>query len=279
MNRNACTTLDLASKFAFEFTVDRQLLHCQEFSGRTVKRATFEAGKPMQEFFRQPEVREIVIETLTRVSTHFAQQGITALASPKRGVSPTTDSPSTSGTCITCSIYQEVSLARWYIMDLTSLCNPDGSIPSGLGGTLRNAKEHIDTASDQLPKVMGLNPRIDQACEKLIILLPTISAKLEFVSGKTELDELTVLSQEATRYAYMIPESVYRRFESLATDSKPAAVDQVFEPEYIDYLIKVKRIHDSTASKEEKQKLLEELVFGQESSDGNPEGTDSSTPG
>lgn len=173
-----------------------------------------------------------------------------------------------SSGCITCSIYQEVALARAYVIDLQGKLLPDGSIPAGLGGTMHQAQTHVDVAMMQIPKVMGVHPTIDRACGQLSECLPDIYTRLEYVRGRDDLSTLALKLEHAGKVAYSIPEAMYRR-EEIAAPAQSAIYAEVLTPEDREVLDFIRDLRKEGATEEEARMRFAHLVFSRSPEDGS----------
>lgn len=144
--------------------------------------------------------------------------------------------------CTVCLIHQHVVLARGYIEGLRTRLNPDGSVPAGLGGTIKQAQDHLKEAMMEIPSVVGAHPSIDTACQKLTELLPDCVARLEYIKGLDEWDIVLSKLKMAEDVAYAIPEALYRREPAQTPGSKDTIVVlKADEKELLDLLTKVRK--------------------------------------
>lgn len=169
--------------------------------------------------WQNPEVRRKVVGFAVETVTDLARDFVATKPWIRKTDSPPVAVSEGHSDCVTCTIYQEVALARAYVGDLRTKVLADGMIPKGLGGTLAQAQTHIDTAQAQLPKVLGLNPEIDAACMKLGQMLPDISTRLIWVENGPALDHINLLLTQAGTIAYSIPEAMYRVKELIPSET------------------------------------------------------------
>lgn len=164
-----------------------------------------------------PDLRLIAIEGGYRLAQYAITTWIENL-----GSKPKTDSqgaPSKHGEpgCTTCEIHKNVALANSYVQGCYRNLNPDGSVPAGLGGTLALARNHIDMAMGEIPQILGLNDRMDQALLELGKELPGLQIALINIDGRQEWDLVASRMQNAEILAYRVPEIMYRRSQPEVT--------------------------------------------------------------
>lgn len=137
-------------------------------------------------------------------------------------VNKTRTEESSTGECKTCFIYQHVALASAYMRDLHSRLNPDGSIPAGLGGTIKLSQSHLKDTMTEIPDVIGAHPTIDAACRRLADILPTLASRMNNIRDEDDWKFILRQMEIAEDAAYSIPESMYRR-----EPAKDTAADSV----------------------------------------------------
>lgn len=203
----------------------------------------------------------LAIEGGYRILEHLVKNGgINLFTGPKTDSPQEPQEPESTG-CYVCKVHEHISVANSLVQGLSKRLNPDGSIPSGLGGTLKIAQDHINEASEEIPHIMMIqNDKLQQACMKLAPMLVGLSIDLNFVSSRQELEAIAVQTQLAEDIAYAVPEAVYRREppkqEEVRTITLSKSDAEILEA--------VRKIRENGHSKAESVEELNKLLFQDE---------------
>lgn len=155
--------------------------------------------------------RSILVEGTYRLLDQGARTMVSNIGKDSRPSSPNNPTQPPSTSCHFCEVHKNIVIANGYVRGLLPKLNPDGSIPAGLGGTMAQARDHVDQSLTELPQIIGLSPTIDESCMKLQAILPGLFISLMDVSSRQQLEDISARMNEAETIAYSIPEALYRR--------------------------------------------------------------------